>query len=90
MKTIYFGIIMSEDMNKVIKVMVYKTKEERRIAWEALDVTWNVENPYNFYMWYVDATINIYNECIAIRQYVELSNAALVAINDTLKEMHIK
>lgn len=90
MKTMYFGIIMKEDMTKVIKVLVYRTSDERRIAWEALDSTWSADNPYNFYMWYVDVTINDCDTCVGIKQYVQLSNAAYVAVNDTLKAMHIK
>ena len=90
MKKLYFGIIMTEEQNKVIKVLVYKSAEERRIAWEAIDATWNVDNPYNFYMWYMDAIINEKNECVAVHQYVDVSLEAHEAVRKTLKEMHIK
>lgn len=90
MKTIYLGVIMTEDHTNVVSVLEYETKHERNIAWKAIDATWSLDNPYNYYMWFVDVTINDKNECTSIIEYTHLEPVAYLSIKKTLNKLGIK
>lgn len=90
MKTIYLGLIMTENRKKVVAVLTYETALERKAGWQAIDATWSINNPYNFYMWFVDVTIDSSNHVTSIIEYTHLEPIVYPCIMEALNKLGIK
>lgn len=89
MKKYYLGLIMTEDHENIVNVVIYENKYDRNTGWKAIDATWCINNPYNFYMWFVDVTIDD-KRVTSIIEYTALEPVAYVAIKEALSKLGIR